>query len=248
MYYAENTHPAIIEQEIFDMAQAEMQRRKDEKEASVGTSRYTSKYPLSGLLICGICGHRLRRHVRTTGGGKRVAAWGCTNRIANGRSACDSHHINEDVLEATIRKAFEGADTDAIDTVIEVSADVLGNGNAQELDAVQQAIVDIQEAVLALHKLQRQGAISDTDYDIKIVSYGQQMDELQERLKALKESATKYAEVKYWLETYKAHIQSGESMDTDDAVMLRSLVEKIIVFDEYMEIHLRCGEVMEEKW
>ena len=60
MHYAENTHPAIIEQEIFDLAQAEMQRRKNEKEVSVGTSRYTSKYPLSGLLICGICGHRLR--------------------------------------------------------------------------------------------------------------------------------------------------------------------------------------------
>ena len=248
MYYAENTHPAIIEQEIFDMAQAEIQRRKDEKEASVGTSRYTSKYPFSGLLICGICGHRLRRHVRTTGGGKRVAAWGCTNRIQNGRSACDSHHINEDVLEATIRKTFEGADTDAIDAVIEVSADVLGNGNAQELDAVQQAIVDIQEAVLALHKLQRQGAISDTDYDIKLVSYGQQMDALQLRLKELKESATRYAEVKYWLDTYKAHIQSGECMNTDDTVMLRSLVEKIIVYDEYMEIYLRCGATITEKY
>lgn len=151
-------------------------------------------------------------------------------------------------MEATIRKAFEGADTEAIDAVIEISADVLGNGNAQEIDAVQQAIVDIQEAVLALHKFQQQGAISDADYDTTIVSYGQQMDELQERLKALKESATKYAEVKYWLETYKAHIQSGESMDTDDAVMLRSLVEKIIVFDEYMEIHLRCGEVIEEHY
>lgn len=248
MYYAENTHPAIITQEIFDMAQAEMQRRKDEKEASVGTSRYTSKYPLSGLLICGICGHRLRRHVRTTGGGKRVAAWGCTNRISNGRSACDSHHINEDVLETTIRKAFEGADTEAIDAVIEVSAEVLGDGHAQELNTVQQAIVDIQEAVLALHKAQQQGTISDSDYEIKIVSYGQQMDELQIRLKEIKESATRYAEVKYWLDTYKAHIQSGESMNTDDAVMLRSLVEKIIVYDEHMEIHLRCGAVMEAQY
>ena len=52
-------------------------------------------------------------------------------------TACDSHHINEDVLEATIRKAFEGAGTEAIDAVIDVSADILGNGNAQEIDTVQ---------------------------------------------------------------------------------------------------------------
>lgn len=78
--------------------------------------------------------------------------------------------------------------------------------------------------------------------------YGQQMDELQLRLKELKESATRYTEVKYWLDRYKTHIQSGESMNTDDAVMLRSLVEKIIVYDEHMEIHLRCGAVMEERY
>ena len=74
MYYAENTHPAIIT--MFDVAQSEMQRRRAEKDTAVGSSRYTSKYPLSGLLVCGNCGHRLRRHVRTVGSGKHIAAWG----------------------------------------------------------------------------------------------------------------------------------------------------------------------------
>lgn len=74
------------------------------------------------------------------------------------------------------------------------------------------------------------------------------MDALQLRLKELKESATRYAEVKYWLEAYKTHIQSGESMNTDDTVMLRSLVDQIVVYDEYMEIHLRCGATITEKY
>ena len=74
------------------------------------------------------------------------------------------------------------------------------------------------------------------------------MDELQLRLKELKESATRYTEVKYWLDRYKAHIQSGKSMNIDDAVMLRSLVEKVIVYDENMEIHLRCGAMMAKKY
>ena len=29
--------------------------------------------------------------------------WGCANRIVNGRAVCDSHHVNEDVLYATVR-------------------------------------------------------------------------------------------------------------------------------------------------
>lgn len=59
MYYAEGTHPAIIDKEMFEMVRVEMQRRKDEKVTAVGNSKYTSKYPFSGLLICGECGHKI---------------------------------------------------------------------------------------------------------------------------------------------------------------------------------------------
>ena len=245
MYYAENTHPAIIDQEIFDMAQAEMQRRRDEKDAAVGSSRYTSKYPLSGLLVCGTYGHRLRRHVRTVGSGKRVAAWGCTNRISNGRAVCDSYHINEDVLECTIRTAFDGMD-DVLDIVEESCAEVLDAGNHAELNQVQQDIITIQEAVLALHKAQQQGAVNELDYELKIASYSQQMDELQERQRELKATAGRFTEVKYWLDAFRDHIHSGESMNTDDAVMIRSLTDRIVVYDDRLEIHLRIGCILDK--
>ena len=106
MYYAEGTHPAIIDKEMFEMVRVEMQRRKDEKDTAVGSSRFTSKYPFSGLLVCGECGHKLRRHVRTVGTGMKVPAWGCSNRISNGRAACDSHHVNEDTLQHTYTAAI----------------------------------------------------------------------------------------------------------------------------------------------
>jgi len=247
MYYAENTHPAIIEQELFDMAQAEMQHRLAEKDAAVGTSRYTSKYPFSGLLVCGTCGHRLRRHVRTVGSGKRVPAWGCANRISNGRAACDSHHINEDVLERTFRAAIDGMDI-VIDAVQNACEEVLDTGSRAELERVQQEIITIQEAVLALHKDQQQGLISNEDYDQKVAAYSQQMDTLQERQRELKATAGRYAEVKYWLDAYKEHVQSGKKMDTDDAVMIRSLTDKIVVYDDRLEIHLRIGEIIEQPY
>ena len=121
MYYAEGTHPAIIDKEMFEMVRVEMQRRKDEKVTAVGSSRFTSKYPFSGLLVCGECGHKLRRHVRTVGTGMKVPAWGCSNRISNGRAACDSHHVNEDTLQhtytAAIRDMIEDAEGNEIGVV-----------------------------------------------------------------------------------------------------------------------------------
>ena len=244
MYYAENTHPAIIDQALFDMAQAEMQRRLEEKDAAVGTSRYTSKYPFSGLLVCGTCGHRLRRHVRTVGSGKRVPAWGCTNRISNGRAACDSHHINEDVLERTFRAAIDGMDI-VIDTVQDACEEILDTGSRAELEQVQQEIITIQEAVLALHKDQQQGMLSNEDYNQKVAAYSQRMDALQERQRELKATTGRFAEVKYWMDAFKEHVRSGEKMDTTDAVVLRQLTDRIVVYDDRLEIHLRIGGTIE---
>ena len=251
MYYAENTHPAIISQELFEMAQAEMQRRQDEKDAAVGTSRYTSKYPFSGLLICGTCGHRLRRHVRTVGSGRTVAAWGCTNRISNGRAACDSHHINEDVLERTYRAAMEsliGDADDVLDVVTESCGAVLADENHAELDAVQQQIIELQEAALTLHKSKQQYGISDAAYDAQVKEDSRQMAELQQRQQELKAQSTRYAEAKYWLDEFRTHMQAGDGMNTDDAMILRSMVEKIVVFDDRLKISLRCGVTIDEKW
>ena len=53
---------------------------------------------------------------------------------------CDSHHINEDVLELTVRAALAGMDN-ASDVIEESYVEVLGVGNCAELDQVQQDIL-----------------------------------------------------------------------------------------------------------
>lgn len=57
--------------------------------------------------MCGECGALLRRHVRTMGTGKKIPAWGCSYRIKEGRDACNSHHVNEDVVYKTYQAAFK---------------------------------------------------------------------------------------------------------------------------------------------
>lgn len=50
-----------------------------------------------------------------SGSGKTVPAWGCCDRISNGRSACDSHHVNEDTLQRTYLAAIRDMIDDAED-------------------------------------------------------------------------------------------------------------------------------------
>lgn len=141
------------------MVRVEMQRRKDEKVTAVGSSRFTSKYPFSGLLVCGECGHKLRRHVRTVGTGMKVPAWGCSNRISNGRAACDSHHVNEDTLQHTYTAAIRDMieDAEGIMAAVKESAGlVMEPENRAALDRIEQEIIDLQNAVLELHKTKQQ--------------------------------------------------------------------------------------------
>ena len=159
---------------MFELAKAEMARRKGTKEQVVGGGRFTSKYPFSGLIECGTCGGRLRRHVRTVGSGKKVASWGCATRIVNGRQACDSHHINEDVLEATYLAALKDL-IDNADEVIEIVKEGVQMSMEPEntacLAEIEEEIIALQQAALDLHRSKQRLEIGAADYAAKVKEY-----------------------------------------------------------------------------
>lgn len=251
MYYAEGTHPAIIDKEMFEMVRVEMQRRKDEKVTAVGNSKYTSKYPFSGLLICGECGHKLRRHVRRVGSGLMVPAWGCSNRISNGRAACDSHHVNEDTLQNTYTAAIRDMieDAEEIMTAVKESAGlVMEPENRAALDRIEQEIIDLQNAVLELHKAKQQRSVTAADYAAQIKEYSQRMQELEAQQAELQTTENRYGEVKLWLDSFAEHIQSGAIMNADDSMIMKQLVEQIIVGDDGIEVHFKCGIVASHEY
>jgi len=240
LYYAENTHPAIVSQAVFDMAHAEMRRREEEKDSAAGRSHYASKYPFSGLLVCGCCGHKLRRHVRSSGG-ELVAAWACTNRIQHGRQVCDSHHLNEDVLVQTYRAALAGIQEDAITAVRDAGQQILGADTTTEEKQVEDQIVRLQEEALALHRARQEDMVPDDEYEDKVTLYSQRMADLQAQQKQLKADATRRAEALHWLDSFQQHMASGEAYNAGEACVMREMVDQIIVYDDRLEIRLRCG-------
>lgn len=87
-YYVKGSHPAIISPEIYDEVQEEMFRRArlivDENGEQVNSgNRYSSKYLISNLLVCGNCGAGFRRRTER---GKIV--WRCGTRIEKGKDCC----------------------------------------------------------------------------------------------------------------------------------------------------------------
>lgn len=87
-YYVKDSHPAIVSAEVFDKVQEEMARRsrlvtKEDGSVESSGSKYSGKYLLGNLLVCGDCGASYRR--RTERG--RVV-WRCASRIEKGKEEC----------------------------------------------------------------------------------------------------------------------------------------------------------------
>jgi DNA invertase Pin-like site-specific DNA recombinase len=89
-YYAENTHPAIINKADFDAVQERL-RVSGEKYNSTGN--HTNRYVFTKIIICEQCGKHYRRRI--------VACkpwWVCGSVVKYGRSACSSSRVSEHTL------------------------------------------------------------------------------------------------------------------------------------------------------
>ena len=110
-YYVENNHPAIIDAATFARVQEELARRASKRKVKqVGTKteqgKYSSKYALTELLVCGECGTPYRRCTWTSLG-RKYPVWRCTSRLNYGTKYChDSPTIKEEPLQAAILTAI----------------------------------------------------------------------------------------------------------------------------------------------
>lgn len=100
-YYVENSHPAIIEPEVFDLVQEEIRKQK-----RLGTSR-SSAHCFSSRIICGECGGFYGSKVWHSTSKYRRVIWQCNNRYKDkGAIRCHTPHLNESTLQWAFTEAF----------------------------------------------------------------------------------------------------------------------------------------------
>lgn len=111
MYYAKNNHPAIIPRDIYYRVKEEMARRASKRKVMQKTGKteqgkYSAKYALSELLICGECGTPYKRCTWARNGKKRIV-WRCVSRLEFGTKYCHtSPTLDEDRLHSAIIAAL----------------------------------------------------------------------------------------------------------------------------------------------
>lgn len=159
--------------------------------------------------------------------------------------------MNEDTLQNTYTAAIRDMieDAEEIMTAVKESAGlVMEPENRAALDRIELEIIDLQNAVLELHKAKQQRSVTAADYAAQIKEYSQMMQELEAQQAELQTTENRYAEVKLWLDSFAEHIQSGAIMNADDSMIMKQLVEQIIVGDDGIEVHFKCGIVASHEY
>lgn len=98
-YYIENSHPAIINPETFDLVQKEIERRRPIRRQLHRSSLFNAK------VICGDCGGFYGRKVWHSGSKYEKSIWRC-NQKYDGGCCCTTPNLDESELEKAFVSAF----------------------------------------------------------------------------------------------------------------------------------------------
>ncbi len=98
-YYVEGSHPPIIDPLEFDLAQAEITRRKALGSYYSGNSIFSSK------LFCGGCGGLYGQKVWHSTDAYRRVVWQC-NKKFQGKKKCATPHLDAETIQRMCLKAY----------------------------------------------------------------------------------------------------------------------------------------------
>lgn len=237
MYLVKNHHEPIISRSDFNRVQEEMARRSSkrtiaDKLTKTGQGKYSAKYALSELLICGECGEHYRRVTWTAKGFKEVK-WRCVSRIQYGKKKCHSSPtVDEQALHRAIVSAineFCEVKDDVAKALRESITEVLDPNQNGSIQAAQQRIDELARnmdelIMLATVPETAENAMSD------IAKFSEEMKILREFIETEK---AKQTEVQHGSNELSNVLQSLEKEDfalTEyDDIVTRQLIEQITV-------------------
>ena len=177
MYLVTDHHDPIIDRDTYNRVQQELARRSSKRKISDKTKteqgKYSSKYALTELLVCGKCGTPYRRTTWVSRG-KKLIVWRCISRLEHGRRYCpDSPTIKEENLHRGIIRAINNyySCRDDIKRILKANiSSVLECQGQKEILATEKRLKEIDQARTDLVGLIASGGC-DEDTLVTLQSY-----------------------------------------------------------------------------
>ena len=244
-YLVTDAHEAIIDRDTYNLVQQELARRTSLRKKSEKThseqGRYSGKYALSELMICGECGSAYRRQIWNIHG-RKCPVWRCVSRFDNGNRYCkQSPTIHEEKLHkailSTINEYYECNDSIKVLLKNNVEQVVLGV-NVKESKAIEQRLREIDKTRNEYISLITTGVTDEASLDEQFQELYDEEQELNKRLNMLKKVCSHDNEKQNRVNNVIKEIgdKKCELIEYNDS-LIRKLIECIRVVSK-TEIHI----------
>ena len=258
-YYVKNHHEAIIPKTVYYKIQEEIARRSSLKKAGTRKGKtaqgvYSSKYALTGIMVCNECGAHYRRTTWAKNG-KKVIVWRCINRLEHGTKRChESPTLKEEVIQEAIMGKLHSLSIDqeeenflnGVKEDILRAAKVVGGACTEE--EIDKTIEELRDQLMDYVGMAAREHGGENWYSDRMRKLGLQISELKKRRESIREQEKIRDEYEHLDQEISRILgeTGGTSGAEFDNIFIRQIVREIrVVSNDRLQIQLRTGMMLD---
>ena len=258
-YYVKNHHEAVIPKTVYYKIQEEIARRSSLKKAGTRKGKtaqgvYSSKYALTGIMVCNECGAHYRRTTWAKNG-KKVIVWRCINRLEHGTKRChESPTLKEEVIQEAIMGKLHSLSIDqeeenflnGVKEDILRAAKVVGGACTEE--EIDKTIEELRDQLMDYVGMVAREHGGENWYSDRMRKLGLQISELKKRRESIREQEKIRDEYEYLdQEVSRIICETGGTSGAEfDNIFIRQIVREIrVISKNKLQIQLRTGMMLD---
>jgi len=240
-YYVKNSHPAIVSEEVFELAQSERRRRQESK------TRISSGSVFASRLYCGECGSIYGSKVWNSNNRYRSVIWRCNSKYDKKRGAprCTTPHLTDAQIQSAFNQMM-GELTRERTEVLAFYEELLPKlSDTADLENRKEELeregADQLAALRALIQENARRALDQEAYRREYDALSKTIDTIRERIAGVDREILSKKQRRAQTEQIMNRLREGEWIGDFDEGMFGALVDRVTVYTGKLVFRLKDG-------
>lgn len=194
---------------------------------------YSGRYALSGIVFCAYCEDIFRR-IKWNNRGCKSTVWRCVSRVEKDGPDCSARTVHEDLLHEVVVRAINEAfnEKEAILPLLRENIE----------SCLEEDFLDQIKAIDEQMKLMQQELLATVNSKNAGDELGMEIRRLREEKQALQATQASRQDMKVRIDEMMSFLNSlpSEVIEYEEHYV-RTLVEKVTVYDNYIVVEFKSG-------